>query len=286
MNNTCPNCPKKVRLNPELAAKVEDTVFKRCTVCKEKYHYACMENMTPILQMRIAQAPSWQCSDCKQCATCQRADDDDQILFCDDCDKGYHMQCCQPPLRALPNGYFHCHECAVCSSCETKVPPSSTLRHVLIDPRTGKDAAIKTVNVSGEESRQVITHLEQTLYLGSLCNDCSTKWDDTHFCPVCLATYDEDDEELPMVCCDTCDRWIHRSCDTENLVPEDKWRKVSKGNNTYYCPICSSEETKKWQETAPIERNTYTTIGGNKEATKLAMLGETVICIPEKFVSK
>lgn len=29
------------------------------------------------------------------------------------------------------------------------------------------------------------------------------------FCPSCLVVYRTDDTDLPMVQCDTCDRWIH-----------------------------------------------------------------------------
>ena len=30
-----------------------------------------------------------------------------------------------------------------------------------------------------------------------------------NFCPVCLKVYRSDEKDLPMVCCDSCDRWIH-----------------------------------------------------------------------------
>ena len=30
-----------------------------------------------------------------------------------------------------------------------------------------------------------------------------------YFCPVCLRIYHDDETDSPMVCCDSCDRWIH-----------------------------------------------------------------------------
>ena len=30
-----------------------------------------------------------------------------------------------------------------------------------------------------------------------------------NFCPVCLKVYRNDESDLPMVCCDMCDRWVH-----------------------------------------------------------------------------
>ena len=34
------------------------------------------------------------------CAVCQQ----DQLLFCDDCDRGYHMYCLSPPIKEPPEG--------------------------------------------------------------------------------------------------------------------------------------------------------------------------------------
>lgn len=31
----------------------------------------------------------------------------DQLLFCDDCDRGYHMYCLKPPLSEPPEGSGH-----------------------------------------------------------------------------------------------------------------------------------------------------------------------------------
>ena len=28
----------------------------------------------------------------------------DQLLFCDDCDRGYHMYCLKPPMATPPEG--------------------------------------------------------------------------------------------------------------------------------------------------------------------------------------
>jgi zinc finger protein ubi-d4 len=37
----------------------------------------------------------------------------DQLLFCDDCDRGYHMYCLKPPLSEPPEGSWSCHLCIV-----------------------------------------------------------------------------------------------------------------------------------------------------------------------------
>ena len=37
----------------------------------------------------------------------------DQLLFCDDCDRGYHMYCLKPPLHEPPEGSWSCHLCII-----------------------------------------------------------------------------------------------------------------------------------------------------------------------------
>ena len=35
----------------------------------------------------------------------------DQLLFCDDCDRGYHLYCLDPPLSEPPEGEWSCYLC-------------------------------------------------------------------------------------------------------------------------------------------------------------------------------
>lgn len=53
----------------------------------------------------------WQCIECKTCTLCGTSENDDQLLFCDDCDRGYHMYCLSPPLAEPPEGSWSCHLC-------------------------------------------------------------------------------------------------------------------------------------------------------------------------------
>ncbi len=59
-------------------------------------------------------ASSWQCTNCKTCSICQRPDpsEDEQMLFCDACDLGYHMPCHRPPVAARPVGKWICYRYA------------------------------------------------------------------------------------------------------------------------------------------------------------------------------
>lgn len=60
------------------------------------------------------------CSDCKTCDQCHDPADEEKMLFCDYCDRGYHIYCVG--LRKIPEGRWHCPACARCGSCGTQDP--------------------------------------------------------------------------------------------------------------------------------------------------------------------
>lgn len=45
---------------------------------------------------------AWQCKKCKNCIKCRRSDNEDKMMFCDQCDRSYHIYCIG--LRKIPNG--------------------------------------------------------------------------------------------------------------------------------------------------------------------------------------
>ncbi|XP_039301586.1 PHD finger protein 10-like, partial [Nilaparvata lugens] len=69
----------------------------------------------------------WQCTDCKTCIECKDPADEERMLFCDLCDRGYHIYCVG--LRKVPNGRWHCQVCSVCNSCGTTDPGGSDWQH-------------------------------------------------------------------------------------------------------------------------------------------------------------
>uniref|UniRef100_A0A8C4RL40 Double PHD fingers 2 n=1 Tax=Erpetoichthys calabaricus TaxID=27687 RepID=A0A8C4RL40_ERPCA len=65
---------------------------------------------TPVM-MAAVKTYRWQCIECKCCNICGTSENDDQLLFCDDCDRGYHMYCLNPPMSEPPEGSWSCHLC-------------------------------------------------------------------------------------------------------------------------------------------------------------------------------
>lgn len=80
-----------------------------CSDCGRSGHPTCLQfTANMIISVRKYR---WQCIECKYCTICGTSDNDDQLLFCDDCDRGYHMYCLSPPLISPPEGSWSCKLC-------------------------------------------------------------------------------------------------------------------------------------------------------------------------------
>uniref|UniRef100_A0A1A8BBE6 D4, zinc and double PHD fingers, family 3 n=1 Tax=Nothobranchius furzeri TaxID=105023 RepID=A0A1A8BBE6_NOTFU len=80
-----------------------------CSDCGRSGHPSCLQ-FTPVM-MAAVKTYRWQCIECKSCSLCGTSENDDQLLFCDDCDRGYHMYCLSPPMSEPPEGSWSCHLC-------------------------------------------------------------------------------------------------------------------------------------------------------------------------------
>ncbi|XP_044744368.1 bromodomain adjacent to zinc finger domain protein 2B isoform X1 [Coccinella septempunctata] len=45
------------------------------------------------------------------CQFCHSGDNEDKLLLCDGCDRGYHTYCFKPKMENIPEGDWYCHEC-------------------------------------------------------------------------------------------------------------------------------------------------------------------------------
>uniref|UniRef100_A0A8C8M727 PHD-type domain-containing protein n=1 Tax=Oncorhynchus tshawytscha TaxID=74940 RepID=A0A8C8M727_ONCTS len=83
--------------------------LQSCSDCGRSGHPSCLQ-FTPVM-MAAVKTYRWQCIECKCCNICGTSENDDQLLFCDDCDRGYHMYCLRPPMAEPPEGSWSCHLC-------------------------------------------------------------------------------------------------------------------------------------------------------------------------------
>ncbi|XP_010793502.1 zinc finger protein DPF3 isoform X2 [Gymnodraco acuticeps] len=80
-----------------------------CSDCGRSGHPTCLQFTDNMMQ--AVRTYQWQCIECKSCSLCGTSENDDQLLFCDDCDRGYHMYCLKPPMTKPPEGSWSCHVC-------------------------------------------------------------------------------------------------------------------------------------------------------------------------------
>uniref|UniRef100_H3D055 Double PHD fingers 3 n=1 Tax=Tetraodon nigroviridis TaxID=99883 RepID=H3D055_TETNG len=81
-----------------------------CSDCGRSGHPTCLQFTDNMMQ--AVQTYQWQCIECKSCSICGTSENDDQLLFCDDCDRGYHMYCPEASDDPAPRGgSWSCHLC-------------------------------------------------------------------------------------------------------------------------------------------------------------------------------
>ncbi|XP_058805770.1 zinc finger protein ubi-d4 A-like isoform X2 [Phymastichus coffea] len=102
----CDFCLGDARENKKTGGSEE---LVSCSDCGRSGHPTCLQfTANMIVSVRKYR---WQCIECKCCSICGTSDNDDQLLFCDDCDRGYHMYCLAPPLTSPPEGSWSCRLC-------------------------------------------------------------------------------------------------------------------------------------------------------------------------------
>jgi len=83
--------------------------LSKCITCGRYFHFSCL-SWTPNLIEKTRTYP-WQCGDCKECSVCNTIGDEEKMVLCDSCDRGYHTDCLVPPLEQLPEGEWFCAQC-------------------------------------------------------------------------------------------------------------------------------------------------------------------------------
>ncbi|XP_018415488.1 PREDICTED: PHD finger protein 10 isoform X2 [Nanorana parkeri] len=87
-----------------------------CSQCENSGHPSCLD-MAPELVAIIKKYP-WQCMECKTCIICSQPHHEEEMMFCDHCDRGYHTFCVG--LGALPSGPWICDCCQNVSATPKK----------------------------------------------------------------------------------------------------------------------------------------------------------------------
>lgn len=63
-------------------------------------HPSCLDMSDELVC--VIQTYHWQCMECKTCTVCQQPHHEDEMMFCDKCDRGYHTFCVG--MDSIPTG--------------------------------------------------------------------------------------------------------------------------------------------------------------------------------------
>ncbi|XP_011693875.1 PREDICTED: uncharacterized protein LOC105453531 isoform X2 [Wasmannia auropunctata] len=192
----------------------KNEILIQCGTCNGNVHPSCIDltlDMVPHIQ-----SYAWQCTDCKTCVQCHDPADEDKMLFCDMCDRGYHIYCVG--LRRVPQGRWHCQECAVCANCGSREAGGANSDRNSV-------AQWQHEYKKGEKNTRV--------YVSTLCVPCSKLWRKGRYCPHCSRCHTAQrlDLDSNLVHCSACDKYLHLECvETKGVVVDKK---------NYRCDFCA-----------------------------------------------
>ncbi|XP_067242843.1 PHD finger protein 10 isoform X1 [Chanodichthys erythropterus] len=107
-NAICGICQKGKEANK----KGKPEALIHCSQCQNSGHPSCLD-MSVELVSQIKMYP-WQCMECKTCTVCEQPHHEEEMMFCDKCDRGYHTFCVG--MDSIPLG------CWVCDLCNKEIP--------------------------------------------------------------------------------------------------------------------------------------------------------------------
>ncbi|TSK42116.1 PHD finger protein 10 [Bagarius yarrelli] len=106
-NAICGICQKGKESNK----KGKPEALIHCSQCQNSGHPSCLD-MSAELVALIKTYP-WQCMECKTCTVCEQPHHEEEMMFCDKCDRGFHTFCVG--MELIPLG------CWVCDCCHKNI---------------------------------------------------------------------------------------------------------------------------------------------------------------------
>ncbi|CAB3244473.1 unnamed protein product [Arctia plantaginis] len=187
------------KLRLEANRKYTHERFLVCANCNAKLHPSCVELSADTI--RKCREYPWQCAECKTCCSCGKPADDDKMLFCDLCDRGFHIYCVG--LDTVPSGRWHCVECAICKSCGARSPGG-------LAPPAPSPAAPSPAAPADWHHQTRRGPGGHKVYSHSLCTPCARAYRIGRYCPLCERSFIGPKGTMQLVICKLCDRQLHQ----------------------------------------------------------------------------
>lgn len=108
-NKTCCVCQKASLLSTSSTHIDNNQLMVSCSSCPRYSHPNCLELNPKLVDWTCIRNYDWQCMECKKCSKCSNANDEDKMMFCDRCDRGFHTFCVG--MSQVPTGSWLCKSC-------------------------------------------------------------------------------------------------------------------------------------------------------------------------------
>lgn len=108
---TCSICSKQ-SVPPANGVVSYNDVLICCSSCSRYSHPNCLELNPKLVNWQCIRQYKWECMECKKCSICSNPHDDDKMMFCDRCDRGFHTYCVG--VKEVPSGAWLCKTCSLC----------------------------------------------------------------------------------------------------------------------------------------------------------------------------
>ena len=68
-----------------------------------------MDTYIQLVILMYTRLKSWFDFHSESHSPCRQPGDDEKMLFCDECDKGFHTYCLSPPMSSVPKTAWKCY---------------------------------------------------------------------------------------------------------------------------------------------------------------------------------
>jgi hypothetical protein len=112
ISKTCSICKKASSVPSNVNTKFTENnqIMIDCSKCASSSHPNCLELNPELVDWVCIRQYDWQCMECKICSSCTRPHDEDKMMFCDRCDRGFRTYCVG--VSHVPTGSWLCKKCA------------------------------------------------------------------------------------------------------------------------------------------------------------------------------
>ncbi|XP_076839802.1 bromodomain adjacent to zinc finger domain protein 2A isoform X2 [Brachyhypopomus gauderio] len=105
---------------------LESEITPRLRIWRQGLNRCRSASQVSLCLLQLERAIAWEKSIVKvTCQVCRKGDNDEYLLLCDGCDRGWHMFCLRPKVIQVPEGDWFCPNCISMGMGETPRPQRS-----------------------------------------------------------------------------------------------------------------------------------------------------------------